>query len=129
MDQYKQTFRFEVGVMHVLLAGKYPMERMLENVNLFRPLIEACGAQNCRKALIDARELEVEFDTMALFRAGVDASELNRYGLRVALVARKDMISPFFDDVIRNRAAQVQVFTDIDTAGAWLKAIPPPDID
>jgi hypothetical protein len=128
MDEFKQEFRFEDGVMHVLLAGKFPMERMRKKENLFRPLIVACQEQNCRKALVDARELEAEFDTTALFRAGVDASDLNRYGLRVALLAREEMISLFFDDVIRNRAAQVQVFTDVGAEGAWLNAAASADI-
>ena len=87
----------------------------------FKPLIEECKRENCRDAMVDARQLQVEFDTIALFRAGVDAAAMNEFGLRVALIAREDMISSFFDDVIYNRAAQVQVFTDPQSAEAWIK--------
>ena len=84
------------------------------------PLIKLCEESRCKKAVIDSRDLEVDLDTMEIFRAGVDASDLSRYGLRVALVARHEMFSSFFDDVIHNRAAPVHVFSDLDAAGAWL---------
>ena len=107
--------------MHARLSGTYPNERLAIKENLFKPLIEECKRENCRDAMVDARQLQVEFDTIALFRAGVDAAAMNEFGLRVALIAREDMISSFFDDVIYNRAAQVQVFTDPQSAEAWIK--------
>lgn len=51
-----------------------------------RGCIEACRKDNCPTAIVDARELQVDFDTTALFRAGVDAASMNRFGLCVALV-------------------------------------------
>jgi len=106
--------------MHVRLAGRYPNVHLREEQNVFVALIEACDENHCRKAVIDARDLEVDFNTLEYFRAGVDASDLHRYGLRLALVAREEMISSFFDDVIHNRGVAVRVFTDLDTAGSWL---------
>ena len=94
-----QEFRVEGGVVHVRLSGSYPNERLAIKENLFKPLIDECKRENCREAIVDARELQVEFDTVALFRAGVDAASMNEFGLRVALIAREDMISSFFDDV------------------------------
>ena len=120
MNQYTQKFRVERGVVRVRLSGTYPNERLALKENLFKPLIDECKRENCHEAIVDARELQVEFDTIALFRAGVDAAALNEFGLRVALVARQDMISSFFDDVTHNRAAQVQVFTDLDSAQTWI---------
>ena len=117
---YLQEFRVEGGVVHVRLSGTYPNERLALKENLFKPLIDECKRENCHEAIVDARELQVEFDTVALFRAGVDAAALNGYGLRVALIAREDMISTFFDDVVHNRAAQVQVFTDLESARTWI---------
>jgi hypothetical protein len=60
------------------------------------------------------------FNTTALFRAGVDAAAMNEFGLCVALVARRDMIDPFFADVTHNRGARVEVFTDMDSARTWV---------
>jgi hypothetical protein len=98
-----------------------PVERLAIQENLFTPLIEECTRQNCRDAIVDARELQVDFNTIAMFRAGVDAASLNAFGLRVALVARPDMMSSFFEDVTHNRCAQVQVFTDPESARAWIQ--------
>ena len=88
--------------------------------NLFAPLVEECKQGSCREAIVDARELQVEFGTAELFRAGVDAASLNEFALRVALIAREDMLSSFFDDVTHNRAAPVRVFTDLESARLWL---------
>jgi hypothetical protein len=120
MNQYIQEFRVEGDVVHVRLAGTYPNERLALKENLFKPLIDECKRENCREAIVDARQLQVAFDTVALFRAGVDAAAMNEFGLRVALITREDMISSFFDDVIYNRAAQVQVFTDLESAQTWI---------
>ena len=120
MDTFTQEFRVEGEVMHVRLGGSFPHERLSSEQNLFQPLIDACVKDHCRMAVVDARELQVDFNTMELFRAGVDVSRLNQIGLRLALVARSDMLSPFFDDVIRNRVAPVHVFTDLESASAWL---------
>ena len=120
MEPYQQEFRVERRVVHARLTGKYPNERLAIKENLFKPLIEKCKQENCSEAIVDARELQVNFDTFALFRAGVDAAALNSFGLRVALVAREDMLSSFFDDVTHNRAAQVRVFTDPESAQAWI---------
>ena len=120
MERYEQQFRVEGSVVHVRLSGVFPNERLSTQENLFKPLVDACKQANCREVIIDARELQVEFDTLAMFRAGVDAASLNEFGLRVALVAREDMRSSFFDDVTYNRAAPVRVFTDLASAQLWL---------
>ena len=121
MKQYEQHFRVEGGIVHTRLLGTYPKERLAIKENLFMPLIEECKRENCREAIVDARQLQVEFDTLALFRAGVDAAALNEFGLRVALVAREDMLSSFFEDVTYNRAAQMRVFTDLESAQTWIQ--------
>jgi len=123
MNGYGQEFRIENDVLHVRLSGKLPNDLLDKEENLFQPLIEACSFQKCKKALIDARDLKVDFDTMAMFRAGVDAAFLSRIGLRVALLAREDMIDPFFNNVAQNRCAVIGVFTDMDSARDWLRSV------
>jgi hypothetical protein len=118
---YKEDFRIEDGVLYVGLSGEFPKELLGKAQNLFQPLVEACATHNSKRALIDARELQVDFDTMAMFQAGEDAAGLSRIGLRVALVAREDMIDIFFDHVVSNRGGNMGIFTDIDAARAWLQ--------
>jgi len=125
---YLEDFRVADGVVHVRLSGTFPNERLALKENLFTPLIEICMKEGCRAAIVDARALDVDFDTAALFRAGVDAASMNEFGLRVALIGREEDISEFFDDVLHNRCAQVNVFTSPESASAWIdarRAIPP----
>jgi hypothetical protein len=120
MEGYNEDFRLEGDVLHVRLSGKFPNELLRKGENLFQPLVDACSTHNCKKALIDARDLQVDFGTVALFQAGTDAAFLTRLGLRIALLAREDMVEPFFQDVVSNRGGDVGVFTDMDTARDWL---------
>ena len=120
MENYLEEFAVAGGVLHVRLSGTFPNERVAMKKNLFEPLIEACRKENCRMAIVDARALQVDFNTAALFRVGVDAAALNDFRLHVALVARADMLSSFFDDVTYNRAAPVHVFTDPKEARDWI---------
>jgi len=124
VKDYKEDFRIENGVLYVRLSGKFPNELLRSSENLFQPLIDACSAQNCTKALVDARDLEVDLGTMGLFQAGEDAVFLRQIGLRMALLAREDMLDPFFDAVVVNRGGDVRVFTDIDAAHRWLESEP-----
>lgn len=120
MKEYNEDFRFEDGVLHVRLSGIFPEELLKQKKNLFQPLIEVCSTHKYKKALVDARDLQVTFDTIALFQAGEDAASLTRIGLRIAMLAREDMIDTFFSDVVQNRGGSISVFTEMDDALAWL---------
>jgi hypothetical protein len=122
MNGYHQRFQIKEGVLHVRLSGEFPDELLQKLENLFQPLIDACSEYHCKKVLIDARNLNVDFDTLTLFRSGKDAATLADIGLRVALLARKDMLDPFFDDVASNRSGHVCIFTHMGSALDWLKS-------
>ena len=119
-DGYTLEFRVEQDVMHARVAGTYPTAHVHREGNRFQPLVEVCEQSGCQKAVIDARDLQVNFDTMALFRAGVDAASVTRQGLRIAIVAREEIIDSFFQDVVVNRGARVEVFTAMQDAVAWV---------
>lgn len=121
MNKYHEEFRIEDGILHVGLSGEFPAERLHESANLFKPLAEACAANACSRALIDARAVSINLRTLDLYRAGEDIANLTRLGLRVALIAREDMLDPFFEDVAVNRGGRVAVFTDPEEAAAWVK--------
>ena len=121
MNRYHQRFQIKEGVLHVHLSGEFPDELLQKLENLFQPLIDACSENHCEKVLIDVRDLHVHFDTLALFRSGKDAARLADVGLRVALLARKDMLDPFFEDVASNRSGHVCIFTHMGSALDWLK--------
>ncbi len=121
MKGYNEDFRYEDGVLYVRLSGKFPDELLRGGKNLFQPLIDACLSYNCKKALIDSRSLHVDLDTIALFQAGKDAAFLTRIGLRIALLAREDMLDTFFDDVVFNHGGNIGIFTEDDAARDWLE--------
>jgi hypothetical protein len=120
MDEYKQEFQDQDGVLLVRLSGRFPHELLRQQQNLFQPLVDACQAHDRRKAIVDARELQTDFDTMEIFELGEDAVTLTRQGLRVALVARQDMIDRLFEDVAFNRGGIIGVFTNMDEARDWV---------
>ena len=122
MNDYNQEFHYGDDLLTIHLSGVFPNELFRSEQNIFQPLIDECLAKNCKLVLVDARDLRIRLDTMEIFRAGEDAAALRSYGLRVALVAREEMIDPFFEDVTFNRGGNVGVFTDIDTARDWLKS-------
>ena len=121
MTEFNQEFRLENGVLHVHLSGTFPNELLHRLENLFQPLIEACSAHNCTKALVDARDLQVDFGTLGMFQAGKDAASLSRIGLRVAFLAREDALDPLFETVATNRGGHVGIFTDMEAARNWIE--------
>jgi hypothetical protein len=120
MPDYTQEFNAEEGVLHVRVAGTLPKALLQAEGNVFQPLIDACAEHNCRQAVIDALDLQVDLDTMSLFRAGVDAALVSRLGLRLAFVAREDMLDSFFEVVVSNRGARVEIFTEMKDAMIWV---------
>ena len=119
-DGFTQEFHAEQDVMHVRVAGTFPKAILESKGNIFQPLIEACEQANCRIALIDLRELQVDINTLEVFRAGVDAALASRLGLRLAFVAREETLDPFFENVVTNRGARVEVFTEMEDAMRWV---------
>ena len=117
---YLAEFNVADDILHVQLGGQFPPELLRAPDNVFTPVINACAVHGCFRVLIDARHLEVRLDTVKLFRAGVDAAFASHGGLRLAFVAREDMIDGFFEEVARNRGALIGVFTDLDKACGWL---------
>ncbi|MBN1999993.1 hypothetical protein JW935_20740 [candidate division KSB1 bacterium] len=121
MSEYNENFQVLNGVLHVRLSGKFPIELLHKGKNVFQPLIDACSHFGCKKALVDARDIQADLGTTALFQTGEDAAFLSHIGLRVALLAREDMLDRFFEDVAYNRGALLGVFTDMSAACEWLQ--------
>ena len=121
MENYNREFRYDDGILTVRLTGIFPNELLDKEENLFQPLINECSRRNCRKVLVDARDLEADLGTLGLLQAGKNAASLAHIGLRVAFVAREDMLDRFFESVSFNRGGTSGVFTKMDTAREWLE--------
>jgi len=121
MSKYQEEFRVENGVLYIHLSGRFPKELLDRKENLFQPLIDACSTHECTRALVDARDVQLDFDIRALFRAGEDVATLSHKGLRIALLVTKDMIDPFFETVAWNRGGDPRIFTDMQAARDWIE--------
>src|SRR5215472_3228570 len=124
MNDYKVEFKLEGSVLHVRVSGQFPYEKLEQPGNAFQRLIDACVASQRNKILLDSRELQAKFSTIQVFRAGNDAVSLTAAGIWLAIVTRKDLRDPFFDDVVANRGGRVGVFMDINAARDWLELYP-----
>jgi hypothetical protein len=121
MENYNRAFRYDDGILTICLTGTFPNDLLDEEDNLFQPLIDECLQRNCRKVLFDARDLEADLGTLGLLQAGKNAATLAHIGLRVAFVAREDMLDRFFESVSFNRGGTSIVFTKMNTAREWFE--------
>jgi len=124
VSRYQEDFKAEDGVLLVRLSGTFPNELLRKPANAFQPLIDACATHGCKEALIDATALQAKLDTLEMLRAGEDAAQMARLGLRVAIVTRPDRVDAFFEDVAVNRGGEIRVFTAPDAARTWLSDKP-----
>src|SRR5215831_7683114 len=124
MNDYKVEFKLEESFLYVRVSGQFPNEKLEQPGNAFQRFIDACLTCQRNKILIDSRELQAHLSTTQLFRAGTDAVSLTSAGIWLALLTRKDLRDPFFEDVVANRGGHIGVFMDINAARNWLDRFP-----
>lgn len=117
---YNEEFSIEGDVLGVKLKGTFPTELINTMENAFTPLMEACKVNKCKKVLIDASELLLNFETMDLFKAGEQLASYSKEISKVAILTTKEYYSQFFEDVATNRGANVQIFINGEKARGWL---------
>lgn len=118
---YREEYKKEGDCLFIRLTGELPVDLLTSDANVFEPLAGACKAHECRKVLIDARELSVDMNVMDIFKAGKDLSALTVSGLKAAFVAPVGQLDPLFEHVATNRGAFMRVFTDVVKAVHWLR--------
>lgn len=121
MDTYTREFQFDDGILSIRLTGTFPNARLGGEDNLFQPLIDECLQRNCRKVLVDARNLEADLGILGLHQAGKNSATLAYIGLRVAFLAREDMVDRFFETVAINHGGILGIFSETDSAREWLE--------
>jgi hypothetical protein len=55
------------------------------------------------------------------YKLGEQAAALWGSEIQVAVLAQAALVNKFFENVAVNRQSQVRVFTDLESARAWLK--------
>jgi len=87
-------------------------------------LREQCEDHDCTSVLIEADSPTRSMDTVGAFSSGVAAASVAQ-NLWLALIFQRykpDDISALFRQAARNRGANVEFFSDCDTALVWLRA-------
>ena len=103
----------------VTVSGIFSPELSMKSIDA---MVTAAKKEDCTKILLDCRSLGGEIGVLERFETG-------RYGaltiprtIKIALLGRKDQVSPdkFFQTVARNRGVNLTVFTENDEAIGWL---------
>ena len=103
----------------ITVSGTFSPELSMESIDA---MVTAAKKEDCKKILLDCRPMDGEIGVLERFETG-------RYGaltiprtFKIALLARKDQVSPekFFQTVARNRGVNLTVFTENDEALGWL---------
>ena len=109
----------EPGYLAVTLSGEYSLAAAKEIGS--RVHVEALGLE-CRKVLIDARQVRGKVGLMDRLKLGAAAAMLWRKDLKVALVYRAEEMDGFFERSARHRGVRMRSFADMSTAREWLLA-------
>lgn len=89
----------------------------------WRYLGEQCEKYDCTSVLIEADAPQRNMDTVGAFTSGVAAASVaDNFWLALCFHAYEpDDISELFRQAARNRGANVEFFSDPDTAVGWLR--------
>lgn len=106
--------------LHITFPGSFTMEAARRAVD---EMVEACVREKCAKVLFDCRAMTGDLSVMNRFDIAKYGALKIPHTVRIAMIARDDLILPdnFFENVARNRGVRVTVFTEIDKALEWLK--------
>ncbi len=86
---------------------------------LIQEIADTCIRDELRKILCDVRGMTGKISVIDSFQLAVAAASAFR-GLQVAGVYRQEDIDPFVETVVINRGGNVHMFSDIESAKAWL---------
>jgi hypothetical protein len=107
-------FEFEVieegDILRLILKGPATL----------RELLRAVATVVAEKVLCDATSI-TSLGAFERFEVGVELARVADKRMKLAVVARADLIDYIFENVARNRGASVRVFADTAAALRWLR--------
>jgi len=92
-----------------------------QGVEIFRSIKTECQGQGYGKALLDLRQVIGDIPVLDRYKLGDQAATLWGSDIQVAVLAPAAIVTRFFENVAVNRQGLVRVFTDLESARAWLK--------
>jgi hypothetical protein len=115
------TFGFDIteegGILRFTLAGPATLRDLLRAV---AAVTGETQARNIWLVLCDATAITPPLGAFERFEVGVELARAADRRLKLAVVARAELIDHVFENVARNRGASVAVFADEAAALQWL---------
>ena len=110
----------------IVCRGEFILGEFQEAYNYSRTMdyiryaANLCRQKNCKKVLMDIREVTGKINTWDRFRLA--QASLQNFGrdLRLVVVYREEEVNGFFEDVVVNRGGNYRIFTDLVPACRWL---------
>ena len=96
------------------------MYSLTEAEELVKKMHGQCLERKFDKLLADITEIEGVIPNMDRFSIGESIAEVFKHNFKSALLAKKDLINYFTENVAVNRGARFKIFSDEAEAIAWL---------
>lgn len=111
----------EDGTLCFRLTGAMSLEKLTV---AGAAILARCMRHGCRRAVADARAMTGDLQIFDWHRLGTSFEHTWTRTVRLAIVDNAERLKPdrFLETTARNRGIDVMVFSDLDTALAWLQA-------
>jgi hypothetical protein len=114
-------FEFEVieegDILRLILKGPATLRELLRAV---ATVVAEIKSRRIWQVLCDATSI-TSLGAFERFEVGVELARVADKRMKLAVVARADLIDYIFENVARNRGASVRVFADTAAALRWLR--------
>ena len=107
--------------------GSYLFVKVTEPYSLkltfsfLREFADVCQQEQLEKALIDVLVLEDRISIWDRYQIGEEYVRVVGPNIRVAVVAKRDLIDLTMENVIVNRSGRVKIFHEMESALKWLE--------
>ncbi|MFP4547517.1 MAG: hypothetical protein ACLFQM_05250 [Fidelibacterota bacterium] len=115
------TSNLEDGILYITSRG---VDESFEDVrNYATSLILTAQGTNCRKLLIDERNLEYRLNIMDTYKFAEYAVDNIPQITKVAIVPDPECIddAQFYENVVSTRGLRLRIFRDLESAKKWVK--------
>jgi hypothetical protein len=82
---------------------------------------DVCNREHLEKALIDGLALEDRISIWDRYQIGEEYVRVVGLKIRVAVVARRNLIDLTTENVVANRSGRIKVFHEMESALKWLE--------
>jgi hypothetical protein len=89
--------------------------------SILREFANICNREHLEKALIDVLILDSRISIWDRYQIGEEYVRVVGSKIKVAVVARRDLIDLTMENVVVNRSGRIKVFHEMESALKWLE--------